>query len=92
MMEHTLITAEMASVLTLPSLNIQDSSFRFQQHSAPLEGQFMLETVFPRVGFLKLSCCISYECQGLTVIESIKKKKKPTMGEGKLGEVKLINA
>ena len=38
------------------------------------KGQFMLETVLPRVGFLKLSCCISYECQGLTVIESIKKK------------------
>lgn len=50
----------------------------------------MLETVFPRVGFLKLSGHISYECQGLTVIESI--KKKTTMGEGKLGEVKLINA
>lgn len=55
-----------------------------------LEGQLMLETVFPSVGFLKLSCRISCECQGPTVIESIKKKKK--IGEGKLGEVKLINA
>ena len=54
-----------------------------------LEGQLMLETVFPSVGFLKLSCRISCECQGPTVIESIKKKK---IGEGKLGEVKLINA
>ena len=50
----------------------------------------MLETVFPSVGFLKISCLISCEGQGPTVIISINKKKKNSGRE--LGGVKLINA
>lgn len=50
-----------------------------------LEGQVMLETVFPSVGFLELSCRISCECQRPTVIESIKRKKN---GGGEVGWVK----
>lgn len=48
----------------------------------------MLATVFPSVGFLKISCLISCECQGPTVIISIKKKKKKLGGD--LVGVKLI--